>query len=56
MSKRFRIVGGRPVAGRQPGEVLSEDDLAGLNVDALIRAGHVVEERPKKAKQQEETD
>lgn len=57
MSKNYRIVGGRPVAGKQPGEVLSEDDLEGVNVDALIRGGHVVEERPaKRAKQEEEID
>lgn len=58
MSK-FKIVGRRPVAGKQPGEVLSEDDLEGVDVDALVRGGHVVE--VKKAtrvveQEQEETD
>jgi len=47
-NKKFRIVGRRAVAGRQPGETLDESDLEGVNVDALIAGGHVVEERPAK--------
>lgn len=56
-NKKFRIVGGRPVAGREPGETLDEGELEGVNVDALLKGGHVVEERPaKRAVKEEETD
>ena len=38
----YKIVGDRSVAGRNPGEVLTDEELAGCNVPALIESGHLV--------------
>lgn len=37
----YRIVGSRSVAGRAPGEVLSDEELAGCNLAALVEGGHL---------------
>lgn len=37
----YKVIGGREVAGKQAGETVSEDDLAGCNIPALIEAGHL---------------
>ncbi len=37
----YKIVGGHRVADREPGDILTTEDLAGLNVDHLIEAGHI---------------
>jgi hypothetical protein len=37
----YKIVGGHRVADHEPGDILTTEDLAGLNVDHLIEAGHI---------------
>lgn len=37
----YKISGYRPVAGKNPGETISTDDLAGCNIDALVQGGHL---------------
>lgn len=37
----YKITGSRQVAGRPPGSILSQEDLAGCNITALIRGGHL---------------
>lgn len=44
--KNYKIIGPRSVAGRKPGETVSEKDLDGANVEALIAAGHLSEATP----------
>jgi len=39
--RRFRVIGSCEVAGRQPGETISETDLPNINIDALIRSNHL---------------
>jgi hypothetical protein len=38
---KFKISGTRPVAGKNPGETISIDELDGCNIDALVTAGHL---------------
>ena len=40
-SQTYKIVGARVVAGRTPGDVVSADELDGVNLTALIEAGHL---------------
>lgn len=42
-SVNYKIIGQRNVAGHEPGEIVRADELAGANVDALIKSGHLVE-------------
>ena len=35
----FKVSGHREVAGKKPGQVVTEKDLGSANVDALIQAG-----------------
>ena len=38
------------VAGKQPGDVITEQELEGCNIEALVEAGHIVgESKPSKA-------
>jgi hypothetical protein len=37
----YQIVGHRTVAGHQPGETVSDDELDGIDVAALLLAGHL---------------
>lgn len=37
----YQIVGPLRVAGHEPGDIVTDEDLAGLNVDHLIEAGHL---------------
>jgi len=37
----YKIVGPLPVAGREPGSTVTDDDLADLDVTFLIEAGHI---------------
>jgi len=46
----YRIVGDREVVGKKPGEVVSESDLDGVNIAALIGGGHLQPINPKAAK------
>ena len=39
---RYKISSNRPVAGHAPGDTISETDLAGANIGALVEAGHIV--------------
>jgi hypothetical protein len=38
---KYKVVGPLPVANRTTGETLTEDDLAGLDVQFLIETGHI---------------
>lgn len=51
----YKIVGGHSVAGGEPGDIITSDDLAGLNVDHLIESGHIEPVAPKKAGKAEST-
>jgi hypothetical protein len=46
----YKIVGGHRVADHEPGDTLTTEDLAGLNVDHLIEAGHIEANTIKAAK------
>lgn len=37
----YKIVGPLPVAGKQPGENVTTNDLDGCDVQHLIEAGHI---------------
>lgn len=37
----YKITGCREVAGRKAGEIVSEADLTGVNIPALIKGGHL---------------
>lgn len=41
MATTYKIVGPLPVAGKQPGEDVTSDDLAGCDVEHLVGAGHL---------------
>ena len=41
MATTYKIVGPLPVAGKQPGENVTTDDLDGCDVQHLIEAGHI---------------
>lgn len=46
----YKIVGPLPVAGHEPGDVISDDDLVGCDVQHLIGAGHIASTKSKTAK------
>ena len=50
----YKIVGPRPVAGVAPGGTVTDDDLEGSNIEALIEAGHLASPNKSKAKDQED--
>lgn len=37
----YKIIGPLPVAGHQSGDVVSDDDLEGCDIEHLIGAGHL---------------
>ena len=39
----YLVVGGASVAGHTVGETVTDEELAGANITALIEGGHVVE-------------
>lgn len=45
---RYKVVGTRTVAGRQPGEIIEEDELSNINIDALVTSGHLAIAKPSK--------
>lgn len=49
----YKVTSNR-IAGKQPGDSISDEELAGVNVDALIEAGHISKTEPRKPKQSEE--
>lgn len=44
----YKITGPRPIAGNQPGTILTAEDLAGCNLDALLQGGHLTPATPTK--------
>lgn len=42
------------VAGKNPGDTITEDELVGVNVDALIAAGHIADGGTKSTKADKE--
>ncbi len=38
---RFKITGNHAVAGKNPGEFVTDQDLEDANVDALVAGGHL---------------
>ena len=41
MSTTYKIVGTCTVAGGEPGGTVTDDDLEGCNIEALISSGHL---------------
>jgi len=39
--KEYKIVGNHNVVGHEPGSIISDDDLAAVDVQHLIDAGHI---------------
>ena len=46
----YKIIGPLPVAGRQSGDVVSDDDLKGCDIEHLIGAGHLASTKSKTTK------
>ena len=46
----YKIVGPLPVVGREPGDIVSDDDLVGCDIQHLIGAGHLADTKSKTAK------
>lgn len=46
----YKIVGPLCVAGHEPGDVVSDDDLEGCDIEHLIGAGHLASTKSKTAK------
>lgn len=46
----YKIVGPLPVAGHEPGDVVSDDDLEGCDIEHLIGAGHLASTKSKAIK------
>lgn len=38
---RFKITGNHTVAGKNPGDFVTDNDLEDANVDALVEGGHL---------------
>jgi hypothetical protein len=38
---RYKIVGTKKIAGREPGETIGDEDLPGININDLITSGHI---------------
>jgi hypothetical protein len=47
-SMKYKIVGRRGVGVYRSGQVVDGDDLAGVNIQALLDGGHIVVEAPSK--------
>ena len=43
----YKIIGPLPIAGRQSGDVVSDDDLEGCDIEHLIGAGHIASTKSK---------
>lgn len=43
----YKIIGSLPVAGHLPGDVVSDDDLEGCDIEHLISAGHLASTKSK---------
>lgn len=49
----YVVVGNREVAGRKPGETVTEKDLGLCNIGALVDAGHIAVRTIKSVKAEE---
>jgi len=49
----YKVTSDREVAGKQTGETVTDDDLIGANVEALIEAGHIQKIKSTKLENQE---
>lgn len=49
--KSYEVSGTCKVAGVNPGGIVTDDDLAGLNIEALVAAGSIVSPKPSKKKE-----
>ena len=56
MATTYKIVGPLPVAGKQPGETVTTDDLTGCDVEHLIGAGHLAPTSKSTTKAAQATD
>ena len=43
----YKIIGPLSIAGRQSGDVVSDDDLEGCDIEHLIGAGHLASTKSK---------
>lgn len=50
MAQTFKIIGDLAVAGKNPGETVTDTDLEGVNVEALLEGGHIAPNNSKAAK------
>jgi hypothetical protein len=46
----YKIVGPLNVVGHEPGEIVSDDDLKGCDIEHLIGAGHLASTKSKTTK------
>ena len=51
----YKIVGPLSVVGHEPGEIVSDDDLEGCDIEHLIGAGHLANTKSKTVKVANET-
>lgn len=49
----YEITGGFKVAGKSPGEIVTDEDLEGSNIPVLIEAGCITPIKARKARTQE---
>ena len=52
----YKIIGTSKVANHEPGETITDDDLAGANIEALVASGHLRPKTKPKALKAEEKD
>lgn len=50
----YKITSDREIAGKTAGEIVTDDDLAGSNVVALIEAGHITKTKTTKLDTEEQ--
>lgn len=52
--KSYKVLSGR-IAGKKAGEVVTEAELAGSNIEALVDGGHIEKVSSKKEPKESET-
>tara|TARA_R110000868_G_scaffold90001_1_gene250151 strand:- start:63 stop:221 length:159 start_codon:yes stop_codon:yes gene_type:complete len=50
----YKIIGPLRVADKDPGEIVTLEDLAGSNISALVEAGHIQPIKSKPSKEESE--
>jgi len=50
----YKIIGPLQVAGKDPGMIVTSEDLAGNNISALVEAGHIEPIKAAKATKEEQ--